>query len=509
MILRRTSGALALLPFLFACGDASNANSDSDMAAVCVPDAGAAPPSGPILDAGAPPLPAPTGRELPATRLSGPAPLGVLFDATTLVAAGAVAHPFHQLRYEFDFGDERGETWPISGAPKNTQAGGPLAAHVFDEPGSYLVRVRILGGASPVEASVRIEVGDAHVAYAGAKTICVSTSANYGGCPTGALHQTTIPAPLAGKRVLLRRGETFPGINVRRTDDDVRFSAFGPGTAKPRVERVDISGGTPGNDGFADDVSILGLSIRNGIHHESSAARMMLYKNDLDTPGGDNSITIGGAIGYYAERNPGVAFYHPREIFVVENRVIGQVNDEGTPFLNFQGAGSRFAVLGNDMARAQEHTARFFALHKSVVAHNAFRGQAHSASGPSIRSAIKLHSGGLGPYADDLAVSGTSWATSQVVIADNLLGDATNNGSFTAGAAPQNADVGTVEGIEDVIFERNRFVRGPHTNTELHNVGRRITTRGNVRVDGGPPQISVGTPGPSMPAAWIGPYFNQ
>ena len=42
---------------------------------------------------------------------------------------------------------------------------------------------------------------------------------------------------------------------------------------------------------------------------------------------------------------------------------------------------------------------------------------------------------------------------------------------------PQNADQGTVEGIEDVIMERDQFIRGPYTSLEIQNVGRRITVR--------------------------------
>ena len=64
--------------------------------------------------------------------------------------------------------------------------------------------------------------------------------------------------------------------------------------------------------------------------------------------------------------------------------------------------------------------------------------------------------------------------------------------------------------IEDVVIERNRYVRGPRTNTELVTVGRRITMRQNTRVDGGTPNMNQGgRPYQNLPAEWQGPYFRQ
>jgi hypothetical protein len=380
---------------------------------------------------------------------------------------------------------------------------------VYDTPGTYTVRVRArTAGGGYSDATVTITVQNPADVFPGQNTLCVSTMADYTDCPTGAARVTSLPSSYAGRRVLLRRGESFPAINIDRRDDQVMIGAYGSG-AKPRVPSVTINTGQMGT-GFADDLTVMDLNITNGgIYHSDSGSRYLIYRNDLNTAGGNNRIEIGGALQYFAERNPSIPFYNPREIFVVENNVIGQVNSSQTPFMNMVGIGSRIVVMGNEMARSEQHTSRFYALHKSIIAHNALRGQSYSASGPSIRSTMKIHSGGLEAYADSWATSRATWATSQLVIADNLFGDRENNGSFTAGVSPQNRDVSTVEGIEDVIIERNRFVRGPYTNTEMENVGRRITMRGNVRTDGGVPNLSIGTPSPSLPAEWHGPYYRQ
>ena len=439
---------------------------------------------------------------LQATRLRGPAPLAVLFDASgTSVPTG---NAFHQLSYEFNFGDDRSLTWPVSGQPKNIQRGGPIAAHVFDLPGTYVVRVRTQSTTGYSDSTVTVTVQNPDSAYSGTNTVCVSTSATYTGCPSGAATQTTLPSSYAGKRVLLRGGESFGTVTIRHADDNVVVGAFGGG-AKPRVERVGIGEGViPVAGVFPDEVTVMDLDIANGLSHQSSGSRYLFYRNDLVRVGGDNAIEIGGALDYWAvtSGHPVSTFYVPREIFIVENRVIGQVNSTQTSFLNFQGGGSRFALLGNDMGKAQQHTVRLFAAHKSVIAHNALRGQ----SSDGIRHALKLHSGGLLPYADNYATTMGRWASSQIVIANNLFSDSNDNNSFTSGAAPQNTL--EAEGIEDVIAENNRFHRGPNTNTEMYFVGRRMTARGNARVDGGPLSISArSTVTYNLPADWLGPYW--
>jgi hypothetical protein len=73
-------------------------------------------------------------------------------------------------------------------------------------------------------------------------------------------------------------------------------------------------------------------------------------------------------------------------------------------------------------------------MHKGVIAHNALRGR----SSDGVRVALKLHSGGLDEYNDNYALSRNGWATRQVVIANNRLGDSDDNNSFIGGASPEN-----------------------------------------------------------------------
>ncbi|MGE8942932.1 PKD domain-containing protein [Leptospira interrogans] len=444
-----------------------------------------------------------------ATRLVGPAPLAVMFDAT-LTSTSSDMDTFREASYTFDFGDDAASIWPHSGQPMTIQSGSPLAAHVYDRPGNYTIRLRAqLPDGAHSEAVLSIAVQDPAMIFPGVRTICVSPSELFYGCPEGALRANQLPRTYAGKRVLLNRGESFGTISINRNSNDIIIGSYGIGP-KPLVADVLINTGRL-NDSSADDVTIMDLNIQNGIRHSGSGSRYLIYRNTLSVLGGDNKIEIGGALDFHAERNPRIQFFQPREIFIVDNIISGSARSGQKPHLNVSGAGSHLVIMGNDIGRAEEHAVRLFAVHKGFIAHNILRGIAHSASPtqPSIRHALKIHSGGLLPYADAWSDTRGKWATRYLVLADNILGDTENNGSWTIAIAPQNKDLGTDEGIEDVIIERNRFVRGPHTNTDAWLVGRRITMRNNTRSDGGPLNLSIGNASPSLPKDWLGPYYRQ
>ncbi len=81
-----------------------------------------------------------------ASRLSGVAPLAVFFDATTTTSTFA-KKAFHELHYAWDFGDPKAGTWQY-GNPKRkdrNKALGPVAAHVFEMPGTYTVKLTTTG----------------------------------------------------------------------------------------------------------------------------------------------------------------------------------------------------------------------------------------------------------------------------------------------------------------------------------------------------------------------------
>ena len=449
---------------------------------------------------------------LEATQLSGTAPLAVLFDASGTTAAAGVL-PFHQVTYSFEFGDERGQTWPVSGLPKNRQRGGPLAAHVFDAPGTYVVSVRAQApDGTSSNATVAVTVQDPNVVYAGRATVCVSTSNTFTGCPTGAARQTSIPNPLSGKRVLLRRGESFEGINPRNTDSGFQIGAFGEGP-KPAVTGVS-TGMIAAVASWASNFTVMDLEIgTGGVNIDATTSRFLLYRNDIKSPGQlESMVNVGTAAGYYQSHNSGPvpgSIYWPREVFLVENDIQGRVDATRRPNLVVMGFFYKSALMGNTIDRATEHSLRVWAASKLVISHNRIGGNHYAPSIPGIRSAVKIHSGGVQAFTSTIATS-LQPATSQVILANNDIGSTTFQGSWLTGIAPQNADRGTVEGIEDFVAEANRFIRGPHTSSEMQVRGKRVTARGNTLNGGGKPDIVRNGSNFDLGLnTWDGPYFLQ
>jgi len=435
------------------------------------------------------PAPPPAG-SLQVTRTSCTAPCAVLFDATAMGDFRAT--------YNFDFGDPNSGTWPVSGKSKNSEVGGPIAAHVFNAPAVYTPKVN--------GVAVTVTVADPNVTFAGAKTVCVSPAKDYTGCPSGASQATAYPAlPWSGKRVLLHTGESFGAISLLDGNSNLQVGSYGSG-AKPIVESVGIGNWRPSSAAFPTDIVVMDLNVKNQIS-QSLGKRVLIQRNDVHLTPRSGGIPLSiGQVDYWYRGDqyrtvPQGAFYNASEIFLVENNALG--SDVDTGVAGFWGEGARIAMLGNRFGRYQMHSARFSGLYKGVIAHNEMQG----ISRDGIRLALKLHSNGVLPYADTLIAdsSGRStWASSQIVIGNNLFGNAGDNNDWTVEIAPQNNTVG--EGIEDVIVENNRFVHGKKTSTDLVYVGRRITLRGNTAVGGA--KVTTGTDiNAELPATWMGPNY--
>ncbi len=450
--------------------------------------------------------------DLVASRTSGPAPLAVHFDATGTTSS-LTTIPFHEATYAFEFGDPDAGMWALTGADKNSQVGGPLAAHVFDTPGTYTVSVAASFAGETSTTSVEIEVTDPAAQWPGAATIAVSGVGDFRGAPRGAELRTTLPRSFAGKRVLLRRGETFSSIGLPGDSDDVQLATFGDGP-KPVVASVSLGGNAEVAE-WPDDVTIMDLDITSGFSISVTGSRVLLYRCDIDTPSNaEAQVDVGSGFGYYVANGslPVSAYAWPREVFLVDNVIEGDTDGDNTPNLVVMGYFMRSAILGNVINQATEHSLRIWAANAAFIAHNHIGGEHYAPNPPGVRGAIKIHSAGIDAYADDVATSGLAIATRHVVLADNLVGSPDYPGSWLGGFGPQNADIGTVEAVFDVIYERNIHTRGPYTTLEFHTAAKGCTTRDNTTVGGRfegdvvTPEEWNGDPG-MLP--YLGDYYGQ
>ena len=176
-----------------------------------------------------------------ASRLSGVAPLAVFFDATCTTST-ATTRPFHELEYTWSFGDSgvSAGSWAQGAALGSKNAAkGPLAAHVFETHGTYIVTLTVIDGTSSVSnsgvtTSFQITVQDPDAVFA-SKTRCFHNSLPLGPgagvCP-GVESQTSGDASAdvknaisAGfKRMLFKRGDSFA------SSAGIFLGIAGPGT---------------------------------------------------------------------------------------------------------------------------------------------------------------------------------------------------------------------------------------------------------------------------------------
>lgn len=432
------------------------------------------------------------------SRLSGTAPLAVHFAAVG-TTSDLVADPYRQLLYTFDYGDPASGTWPVSGASRNADVGGPLGAHVFTEPGTYTVRVTAERGAAEAFHEATIVVAAPAATYPGAATVFVSTSGNFAGAPAGAQLLTAMPTVASNKRYILRRGENFGALTIPHGVTNTQVVAQEGGGARPAVTTIQIGNvSQPPNSNFPADITVAGLACSGEITQTSAASRVLIY--DISQTGG-GTITLGSAIEYYAApERYGPTMPNLREIFVVGCSAAGNTSAFG-----LTGDLIQSAILGCDLKLTQQHTVRGWGAYQAIIAHNAIRGR--SAAG-SVH-ALKVHSHGLDTFVLGSAIgTGSTWASRYGVIANNRFSDPADNNAFAVVLGPQNGE--SAEGLEDFIVENNVFERGPAWVSDLQMAGRRMTAIGNTVAGGGAAAVDApGLHAGGLPGPWNSPYYTS
>ena len=451
--------------------------------------------------------------QMTASRASGPAPLAVLFDATDTTHSDSSLDTYRQLGYYFDFDDPESGNWATSGLSKNREIGAPLAAHVFDRPGVYRVGVRAQDAQGRwSDAWQTITVTDPDNVFSGTNTVVISRGSDFTGAPAGAqriANATSWPAFESGKRYLLKAGDNFSSLGqiFLRDVSDFQIGSFGSG-AKPVVASVFITmhennAPNPPQRGVVRDLQVLSIYQQMIFHH------LLLYRNTL--VGNGAGISNAGAIEWYPINKRGTSSLTDWEwckgYFIVENQV--DMNNVYTgPRNPIQGGAKWFVALGNHSTDANEHTLRAFYSYKSVFGHNELTGM-NSTGG---RHALKMHAKGVAQWNDRLFPSGTTSLNEPrsryLRVHNNTLGNANSLNAWTLQVAPQDdGRSGTVEGMQDVVVESNRFVLSPNsTLSDMQTLGSRITERGNTRSRGVMTTSSYPSNYPND-ASWHGPYY--
>jgi hypothetical protein len=398
-----------------------------------------------------------------AHRSSGIAPLAVFFDA--LDGAGpatGIVQPKPPdpapVRYEWEFDDPASGIWPVSGASRN-KASGYAAAHVFERPGTYRVRLSVTPPGGRTLSYFQVLTVQSPLL----PTCYVSSSA--GNDQADGLSPETAWKSLdravrelkSFRRILLRRGDSFP------LNQTVRIDVPGPGLlgAFGKGERpvVRVLTGSGGIRVAADDWRVADLDVAGpGKKDEADAvsldhARGVRDSLFLRVAARDFRVGLG-----WTDQPSMYATPHEGN-FVVDCSV------RNAAVNGMYLGGRRLAVLGNEVSDTEtSHLLRVWLAHRAVIAHNRLVRPGGK------RHCLKLH----GPvHADGRP------PTRNVIVSDNLFSGA----EWTVTVGPQ--DGGQDERLSHVILERNRSIAAAGVQVELLLAGTDLTVRNNVFVGTG------------------------
>jgi len=414
------------------------------------------------------------------SRVSGVAPLYVFFDATATTAQ-STTRPFHELEHRWDFGDAASGSWTSTPGMPNLSRNndtGPVAAHVFESPGTYTVSLTVLDGTGAATQSVQISVADPDTVFA-ANTLCVGNSppvAGSGGCPAGAavLASSDFDGAVnnniaSRKRMLFRRGDTFtssasavinlngpglvgafgsgaaPVVNITANNNAFQLSSGSTPTIKDwRFMDLEINGNSGSAtagfwvEGGIDQVTLL----RMNIHH--------MHYGVLMSP--DRLEFYGSAHRLWDQWA------------VVDSTVRNAIGGGGGYVLYF--SGQRSAVMGSVLRDSSlaEHVLRMPYIFKGVFSHNDMSKPA------ATKHVVKMQA------ASWFTAAPTPY-TEQVVFADNKFTSG-NGGSWTVTLGPM--DSLHDERVKQVILERNWFAPDPGQDVALHLWAQDVTVRNNL-----------------------------
>ena len=422
-----------------------------------------------------------------ASRASGVAPLSVFFSAG-LAESSPSERSFHDYEYSWDFGDSTSGTWGTTGASKNTDKG-PVAAHVYETPGSYTATLTVRNASGVVDTETfNVMVTDPDAVFSGTNTTCISDTAhnNFSGCPSGANQVATDNISTmtqyvdAGQRVLLHRDSSWTAdasINFPNNSGPVSIGAFGTCLSP---DELGICGNAPaiimtGGTYFIDfsnkqdwRLSDLHISAPASVSH--AIGGVMNYKqiaiSRMKLIGFNNPIMTEHWKNYNDDLIDQITLY---ENNVSDGNVIGvYIGSE------------RLAILGNIVSNSKlSHVLRVWQSYMGVTSHNILSGA--SLDNTAGRHALKFH----GPFEEMIGTGSTGTQLTHRstfnVISDNIFG---GSGPWPVSIGPQNAEED--EHISDLIFEKNKILANYGLQSSvlvtvsLMFEGRYITVRNNI-----------------------------
>jgi PKD repeat protein len=418
-----------------------------------------------------------------APRTSCVAPCAIFFDARATTDADIPQkwRQYVDLTYVWDFGDPGSGNWShgASNHSRNIDTG-YVAGHLYENPGTYLVRLTVSDGTQSSVATTTVSISDPDTHWSGTDTICISNDTNHTGCPAGARqvsNVTDFDAALNNPdmcniasdsvRCLFKRGDTFAvdsNTNVRNPGPSV-IGAYGSG-AKPIIRvSTAITLLTPRStnaDLRVMDLSVAGTDVDTEfLEHAGSPVRQLLMLR-VEVRDCETFADLMAGSAYIAGES-----MHD-QIAIVDS--ISHSN-AGGGFDLFMGA-ERLLFMGNDFGDkgGPQHVVRFNYIHGGVISHNSL-----GRSCGDSQHVVKIHN----THHEDLGVWGGN-CSREFVFADNLV-DGCEANDLDAEIGP-NSSRGE-ECVEHFLVERNHFrqdLNGKPYHRSLVVSGHGVAVRNNV-----------------------------
>lgn len=424
------------------------------------------------------------------SRSSGIAPLAVYFDASATTSP-ETSDPFHELYYAWNFDDAGQGNWTYGSRAdldKNV-AYGPLAAHVFETPGTYTVTLTVFDGTNIETLTQTITVSawssaNGNTLYVGN----VLPVKGAGGVPDTAdsfvaqsadfddVINTVASNGATYKRILFNRGDTFTAASIGTIDETGPgiVGAYGTG-AKPIIAgTVDKIGfGSSTNHTFGD-WRLMDLEFSGGAGAGKSVTcpgthtNFLMLRCDHDAPnyGIETSLSTLDVI------NNASLLQTPYDGTFIVDCTFTNCNSYGV-----FAAGYKIAILGCSFSVfTVEHGIRIQWTQGMVISANDL--------GTANRTSLTIR----GILATELARTGASSAgwktlpTGDIYTEDFIVSD----NKVTAGATtPYPITLTSVNGTEDhrlrdAIVERNWIIGGAATTNAISTQASNISIRNNL-----------------------------
>ena len=325
------------------------------------------------------------------TTITGPVPLAIFCHAIGTESSNSSLDVFRENGYHFDFGYGNvysAGTWTYSGKPKGNQIGGPVAAHVYETPGTYVLSLTTqdpTGNSYTVKTTISAIDADGYWSTEQGRSTVLLPNATTSVWPTWANNT----------RYLLESGQDYTrlgSINITNKQN-VSVQAYGSGAA-PIV-----------NDCFADKsqtstptitarIIFSGLDANSntslaswipGWEAQAYASRDIPNTGELSSPVSASDVLFykckalyayGGTRTYSSWASAQTkTFNKPRRTFYYEcdfNSRREELWFTGLPFFQQM---YEFAFMGNSVDKPGEHSIRVQGATYGFVAHNYLHGQ--------------------------------------------------------------------------------------------------------------------------------------